>query len=475
MIKKSAIILMILVLSLCLLASCSDRGNNNTDNSGGYIEETGIFPPETDCLEDARNKAEKVLGKDFEDADLGGEEFILVIADDTEIYMQAEQEKSYLRAVDIQSELISEQLRCNMIIKQPDYSVFLTEAKAAKNSGLFYADLVCVPQKALGYMRANDMVANLNSLYGDVFVEDYFDQNSKVQSSGNNSYYGIAGKGCVTPASYGCVYFNKKLTDSYGITDSIYASVEDGSWTLDKMYEFRMLCNKDSEDNEDITVACASKSSNIVCELFGSSGMKYMETGLSVVPSVADNGERFASFVNKMKSVFSDRTFVYGEDMMLYFENGSSLFYIDTLENSDIIKGAYGLMPLPKFDESQDRYYTFCNGNAKIFAVLNTNDHPQNVPMVLNAINDSAQIITEGWARDLLEYVLRDSKSYHIAKMIFENASYDFAYMFGDDYQSVAQSTYIALDNAVVTKAGYTDSVNKQSARLKKDVAVIFP
>ena len=286
MAKKITVLLLVLILCLSSLTSCfivinNVKTNNNKNNTEETTRKQEELPPKVDVFGASEKNAKEILEKDFSGLDMKGERFSVVIAEDVEIYIQAEQETSTAKALSLQTDLISKKLNCELYVNTIEYTTFLSDAQAAQNAGLFYADLVCVPQKAIGYMRSLGMVANLNQLYGDSFNEDYFFADSKAQSSGNNAYYGIAGKASVTPGGYGCVYFNKTVSDYYGITDKIYACVEDGSWTLDKMIEFKAECNA---FHDYIIPIVTSDGQTFVSGLLSASGMKYYNTSLEGRP-----------------------------------------------------------------------------------------------------------------------------------------------------------------------------------------------
>lgn len=475
MAKRLTILLLVLILCISSLTSCfivinKPKGDKNTEVTTQKPVET--VEPMPDVLEEGRKDAESILEKDFGGKNFEGQTFIVVNADDTSIFIEAEQETSVSRAVELQKNLVAKKLNCNIIVNNVEYATFLSDALAAKNAGMFYADLVCVPQKALGYMRTMDMVANLGQLYGDVFGEEYFYLDSKSQTSGNNSFFGIAGRGAITPAAYGCLYFNKTVTDLCGVTNTIYESVENGTWTVDKMHEIKRLCG---DAYGYLTLLGASDNETVVRGLYSSSGMKYIQSGMSLSPVLADNGDRFTNFINMLQTMFVDTSCVVSDNAVDSFEEGYTLFYASTLEEAALIKGKYGIVPMPKLDETQDRYYSYATENARLYAVLNTNNRPQFVPDVLKALNGTAQIVHDAWARDYLDYILRDSKSYGMIKLIFDSASYDMAYMFGENYPSVAESTYVALENAIVSNVPYGDSVKKQTVQFAKDMAAIFP
>jgi hypothetical protein len=203
--------------------------------------------------------------------------------------------------------------------------------------------------------------------------------------------------------------------------------------------------------------------------------MKYFSTAIDGKPVLADNGDRFTAFVTKLQSMMSAGSVAYTDDMLAVFEEGSALFYIGTLENASVIKGSYGIMPLPKLDAEQEKYYTYSNENAKVYTVLTTNNKPERVPNVLRALNATGDIVQVGWARDLLDYALRDAKSYDTVRFVFNNATYDFAYMYGGSYASIADSSYNAMINTAVYGGNHAEQIKKASAQLAKDISAIYP
>ncbi|MBQ7968835.1 MAG: hypothetical protein IJ292_03350 [Clostridia bacterium] len=478
MAKKITVLLLVLILCLSSLTSCFIVTNNEkTDNdneteSDETPKKQEEFPPKVDVFGASKKRAEDILEKDFSGIDMNGERFRVVVVEDVDINIQAEQETSRLKAQSMHTELVSKKLNCQLQVDTVEYEIFLSDALAAHNAGLFYADLVCVPQKAIGYMRSRGMLSNLNQLYGDAFNEDYFSADSKMQSAGNNAYYCVAGKASVTPSGYACAYFNKNISDCCGITEKIYSCIGDGSWTLDKMVEFKVEC---SASHGNIIPVVTSDKYTLVNGIFSASGMKYFTTAMDSRPVLADNGDRFTNLVTKMQKMLSDQSIVYAEDSIDLFEKEKALFYIGTLEDAPAIKGAYGIMPLPKLETTQDRYYTYSNENAKVYAVLTTNKQPEHVPNVLRALNATGELLQVGWARDFLDCVLRDAESYNTVRLLFDNVTYDFAYMYGGSYASVADSSYKALTDTVFSSADYSNSIKKASAKLTKDIKALYP
>ena len=476
MAKKIVALLLVLMIALCSMTSCFIVINNTKKKGdGGSEAQTNApmpeIPPKVDVFGEAQKQAEDILSKDFSEIDMKEQTFNFVIGDDTGFYIQAEQETSYSKALAIQKNLISSKLKCDFYINVVSYGTLLSDAQAAKNAGLFYADLVCVPQKAVGYMRSQGMIYNLSELYGDDFNEEYFYSEAKNASMGGNAYYAVAGDASVTPASYYCVYFNKSIADQSGITGEIYDLVEEGNWTIDKMFEMKAKCSSATPAAMGLV---SDDTQLLVSSLYGGFGLKYTNTAIDAKPTLAANSESLSSFVSKLQEHITSGNIAYNDEMFSVFMSDGALFYIDTLGRSIDIGTAYGIVPLPKLN-AEDKYVTPTTSNSKVFVVLTTNNHPENVPQVLKAINATGKLVQIGWARDLLDYAFCDSRSYKMAELIFENLSYDFAYMYGGSYTSVADSTYKALEDVVMNGAKYDDLVKKASTQFGKDIDSLFP
>lgn len=475
MIKKIIVpVIVVLVVLGCLLSGVVviNKNKNDKDNENNANLPTDIFTEQTDFLAKAKSEAEKNLEENFKDKDFEGVNFSVVIAEDNAMFMNIEGETSYSKALKLQSDLISEKLNCNIYINRMEYSAFLSDASAANNAGLFYADVVCVPQKSIGYMQSKGLISDLNQLYGDAFMEGYYFADSKKQSAGSNSFYCIASKSSMTPTSYGCVYFNKTITDYHGITEEIYDSFDEGNWTIDKMIEFKDMC---ADFRSDAFSIVGSASSTVIEALFSASGMKYFNTGIGVNPNLADNGKNLDRFVSKIQTMMNDGVISFGENAAELFEKEKALFYIGTLRDASKLKGMYGVMPLPKFEKTQKEYCGYNNGDALVYAVLTTNDRTEYVPDILKALSSTSALVHDGFARDLLDYALREPKSYFSVKKIMANPSFDFAYMFGESYPSIADSSYKALVNAVVNKTALGELRGKHEEQLAKDITAIFP
>lgn len=479
MLKKISIFFLVIMLCLCSATSCVIEIDDRTEG-GETSPETTLqtdkllehIPPMEDVLEQSKLNAEKNLSQVFTDKNFEGIELSVIIVEDTEKMFSVNGVTSYGRAVKEMSKLISKKLGCTLNVWAVPYDTFLKDAQSALDSGLFYADLVCVPQKAIGYLKNNNLIADLNALYGDVFAYESYNSSAIAQFSGNNKVYGVAGNGTVSPEAYSCVYLNKSVSDAYGLTSEIYEAVNNGTWTLDLMLGYKERC---AERHPDIVSIGADSIDSFIESAFSASGMNYMTSSLSTLPAVANNGARLDNLVAKLRNVTADAaSFVGAENAHELFAQEKLLFYVDTLGFSSTLNGNFTVLPMPKVDAEQDKYYTPANENAYAFCVLTSNNRTQYAIDLIRAFNEAGDMLHDGLARDYLDHVLRNEESYKYIKDIFKSPVYDFAYTYGDSYAGVASSTYGALKQAVTTKNTFAYYVGKQANNLKKDLTKIF-
>ena len=134
---------------------------------------------------------------------------------------------------------------------------------------------------------------------------------------------------------------NAELSGKYG---DLYDLVREGKWTLDVMYEMMKAVAEPDETG--------AWSENATYGMAGSINIgnveRYPQNGWDIVNTA--------------------------------FQEGHALFYSTNASSISIFKNAedevvsFGVLPNPKFSESQDRYYhTVNSGNSSVLAVASTN------------------------------------------------------------------------------------------------------
>ena len=218
MLKKLLVVFFLLLFCVVSMTSCfvvvnKDNINNEGDigNETQPVEKPQKVSPLPDVLEDATAKSEELLSNAFADKNFQNQNFTITMAQDAFVKTGSRDQTAFSRAFQLQSKLISERFYCTLYVNRFPYSSILSDTKTAMDTGAFYADVLVIPQKSIGYLRQNGVLYNLKELYDDALTKDDCDVDNTLQLLSENSLYGIVGNGVLSPGAYYCIYFNMKV------------------------------------------------------------------------------------------------------------------------------------------------------------------------------------------------------------------------------------------------------------------------
>lgn len=167
-----------------------------------------------------------------------------------------------------------------------------------------------------------------------------------------------------------CVFFNKALlTARLGMTDDdMYQLVLDGKWTIDKFTELASAVYEDNgntrSDYNDIHGLVIYNTDAFNWMAF-SSGLEFTARDEEGYPVLNLNTEAASDLCDKLLKLFSgDHLFVAStnDDHVNKFATNKALFIVNRLFLADWVEirameDDYGIIPMPKYDESIDGYH----------------------------------------------------------------------------------------------------------------------
>ncbi len=246
------------------------------------------------------------------------------------------------------------------------------------------------------------------------------------------------------------IFFNKRLAENYGMTsESLYQTVHDGEWTLDKL----ISCTKDiygdlnmnnTPDLEDL-YGFSYRLSDPAFMWLPSFGHSYT--------SVNEDGTLSFSFLTDITvgafekiSEWHDTqgTYVGGnrDDNVQMFTNGYRVFaplmFNDCFQGLRSMEDVYSLLPYPKYDESQEEYYISAMDEFQVFLLpkITTEESYEFVGTMMEAIAaETYKTVYPVFYDSALKG--RYSKEPETAKMIdliMKNRNFEFAEQFGESY-----------------------------------------
>lgn len=278
------------------------------------------------------------------------------------------------------------------------------------------------------------------------FEASWVNQNVNDTMNINNKQYVMISDACITAMTSGaCLYFSKSLVNDYHLDDP-YQMVFDGKWTLDN---YIALCEQVSEDRNgdgiyDTNDAFGMNGSpTVMAACVRASDIPTTDISDINAPKITLNTERTLTVIDKLNRVLANTqinlqtanlTFEgdpWYDVILPMFKNNQLLFTFNwvfyALELRDM-ETDFGILPMPKFDETQKEYRTFTSDTwTDLLCVPATTTDADKVGHVLNAVGYYSQqyLYPEVIKRTVMGKTIRDESAAEVLDIIFKNIVLD--------------------------------------------------
>ena len=255
--------------------------------------------------------------------------------------------------------------------------------------------------------------------------------------------------GDISPSMYlapSALFINMKLMEDYQIDADIFEMVENGTWTIDKIDEIFVIFNDDLNGDSVMSAdddffgymhTLASLSSNML--LVGAGVELCSNTGSNIEINLSDS--HVSDVIDKIKNIalnikYNDqndmfnKTFVEDRAIIVQHSTGLAIKPVIREMKSDFI-----VVPLAKYDESQESYYSLVNAWCDSFIGIPVNADLEFVGFLSEAMAyySYENIRPKSYETVLKGKYMRDEKSAEMIDLIFDSLYIDFnaLYNFG--------------------------------------------
>jgi hypothetical protein len=438
MMKRLLCLLLVCTL-LIPLASCADTASDTgtTDISGTTAEtETGdtrVYP-------------------DLPDYDAEGATVAIVNIDYT-IPIWAQRD---IYAEELNGEIINDavfnrnftiQERYNLTIESKkvlDQVSLINQANAAADGSI---DLGTVALKTFANLASSAALVELTTIPHIDLDKPWYDPSSVECLSIAKKLYGVCSDYTIMDkdATTGMV-FNKQLLADYNIDDP-YALARSGSWTLDKLIEMS------SNVSEDLNGDGILDDNDRYGLLYQRDTMSSFYNGCGGIIAAKDEEDLPVMFINTERSyTILDKLYdyLYNEEVCFHvmkffdpkpegftdgmtrmFQSNCALFMwirMADVQNLRTMEVDFGILPIPKWDENQDRYYHSVNPYVGATVIV-----PKCAPdleltgLFIEAISaESKYTLQPAYYEVMLTTkITRDNESSDMLDIIFSSRIYD--------------------------------------------------
>ena len=272
------------------------------------------------------------------------------------------------------------------------------------------------------------------------FSKPWFPQASIEGLTINDRMYLTVSDLCLSFSSVSyCMFFNKQMIEDYNLPD-IYELVDNGEWTVDKLYDITKDMYRDLNGNStadiDDQYGFASALTNHTTTWLFSCKVPTVELHEDGTVKSVFNSERASTLIDKLRKLYNDNPGSYltaansaQASPMSSFMNGYSAILTDSIGASvsqfrDVMFD-YGIVPYPKYDEAQDGYYTIPGGSVSCMAVPKSTVDTELVGAV------TAALARESWVSVMPDYYdialkvkgVRDETSIRMLDIILDGRS----------------------------------------------------
>jgi len=375
-------ICLLLILSMILIIGCGDNSSsksNETNSAKETVEaETEIF---------------KYVAAYLPDKTYGGYEFRFVVPEDglydivTTAVVEEETGDTINDAIYQRNRVIEE--KYDIVFKQisvPDYPVLKENFRKSVASASDDFDLGMMISRDAWEIALTGAVVPVNKLpYLDI-SQPWYSQDVNSEISINGKLYFAYSDECVNMFEQTmCVLFNKKLVDDLSL-GNLYDLVTDNKWTVDKFFDLARPAAADLDG--DGTMTDTDRYGILMhTDLFYpcfwvSSGVKTVSKDADDLLIFTGQSEKLFTILEKVYQnvygsgqkihfdIWRDKITSYPyvpgtEDQRkvsnLQFQDNKGLFLvhcIGVVSTLRAMEADFGILPFPKYDEAQAKYYS---------------------------------------------------------------------------------------------------------------------
>lgn len=388
-----------LLFSAMLLVACGGNGDDKGKNDDKESEST---TNELDTLDDYLETydpaatAETYVDQDVtEKYDFEGYEFKFLNSEPIYymyIYLDPDQTGDVLDDCCYERNFLAEQ-NFNITITEETqpYSELASYAKTLILTGEDVYDVMYIPSKTLTPLLSENLFYDLLDIEELNIDKIWWDQPMIERNTiENRLFYATSDLSLMAFEGIWCMYFNEDMMIELGL-DLPFQLALDGKWTYDEMMRY---CQAAANLNGDSTFVF-DVNGNATYGTVSMGGTAYMAYAMGTEAVSRDENGRYqftADTDPKFTDTWTKLINFYGPDNGLYcwgtsadldpdgyygiFEANRALFLFAELKGATMLReweGHFGLMPAPKYDESQETYNSTLFSSCLSFCIPNTN------------------------------------------------------------------------------------------------------
>lgn len=462
--------LIALLCAILMLPSCGDTSTNTENTSSDITADPGITS-ETEKLTDNVPKL-----------NFNGAKFRTLVQGQTPIGMEESDGDVVNDAVFASQRKTEERFGIEIVPSEClNYEEISNYVSKIVMSDSDEYDLVLNQMFKSGKDALNGLFLNWNTLPYIDFSNPWYTKSINKASVGDKLYMIESEMAMSYHMQTWLMVYNKTKANEISDFPDLYDLVDEGKWTIDKLNEltcdiWRDLNGDSIRDDEDFYGIMGSSDCCMLASVINGCEGKIVELNDDMSIETYINSEKTMDLLTKLTHIFTTnegalpRTDTSRAYRMKKFVNGNVIFeamQVNDLVSADYgmrnLKDEYGVLPLPKYDEKQDEYYTMVDGGASVMLIPATASNLELIGAVVEAMScDYYYNVTPVYTGIAVEQKgTRDEESVKMIRNILDSRIINFAYLYdGFSGWIMKLDKLIQDENQIASKiALYTNAV----------------
>ena len=443
----------IIVLTAALF-SCGEENAGQQSNDG---RETINAEDNADIIENENAEDAKLPPPELPDLNLNGKDFVIMTHD---YYIPIWSQRcigaeeltgdSINDAVYTRNSVIEERYNCNIVERKAEDAT--AQIQRFVRAGDDVLDAATMHLRSLsGLITGGNLVEFSNLPYINL-ANPWWDQNCIKDLSIAGKIFAVASDMTLMDKdATSAMVFNKRLQADYQI-DDLYQLVKDGKWTLDKMLELCKVVSVDVDGNgimDDNDAYGLLYQRDTMSSFLSGSGEFIGGKDENDLPVLTLNTPKAIEVLNKLYDILYDEMYCFHvmkffdstgkgftEGMNEIFQDNRALLMwirmadVENLRNMDT---DFGILPIPKYDERQEKYLQTVNPYVGVAAgVPRSAGSLDNSSIILEAMSYESKYILQPAYYDVVLHtkITRDDESSAMLDIIFGSRAYDIGDVF---------------------------------------------
>lgn len=370
------------------------------------------------------------------------------------------------------------------------YDMYLAAEKSVTSGDHVYDAVLHDMMSVTKPLATKDYLVPFNTLPNVDLSKPWWNQSAVKDLTINGKLYFATGD--ISPRYLLSPYimqFNKRLVSEYSLDDP-YKLVDDGKWTVEKLYT--MIQNTASEIVQDGTMDKQDfyglvTDTTATYAFYRGCNMKIADV-INGVPTINANTARIDEVTSALANYFGSvnqggknpniyiRQNIEEEDYEEFkiFNSGRAIFVGNTLTNLSMYSKMvddYGILPMPKFDESQTEYCSYAQPYGAVsIMVLKTNNNLDRTGKILEVMAAVSKYTSTPAAYEQTLKLKRsdDAESGRMIDMIFNSITFDTGTIFR------WADIYSDLCNSIMKGEQYINALNPKILRINKQIQLLL-